>query len=84
MSDSDDDWGDEKQVEVPAYIMVGRVKEDYYPETHKHLTLFAGAPRDCHVDVLLTASTGELVYVFKKSSDEGPGWWEVRSPIFPL
>ena len=43
MSD-DDDWGDEEVKEVPKVIMVGRVKQDYYPEKHHQLTLFDGAP----------------------------------------
>ncbi|KAI3634519.1 hypothetical protein MIR68_007430 [Amoeboaphelidium protococcarum] len=61
----DDDWGDEgdasqSQGNLPSYIGVFIVTSDYIPTSNKHLTLF----RD------------ELVYVYKKSSDIEPGFWE--------
>merc|ERR1711879_241777 len=47
---SDDEWQDEDALEVPKYIAVARVLDDFIPETNEHLTLI----RD------------DLVYVFKK------------------
>merc|ERR1712093_435315 len=57
---SDDEWQDEDALEVPKYIAVARVLDDFIPETNDHLTLI----RD------------DLVYVFKKDVPGKPGWWE--------